>query len=65
MDKYICKICATIYDPEKGDAEDGIPPGTPFENIPEDWTCPVCGSPKNFYKILPEEEFLKIINKEF
>lgn len=65
MNKYICKICATIYDPEKGDAEDGILPGTPFENVSEDWTCPVCGSPKSFYTLLPEEEYERIKNKRF
>lgn len=64
MDKYICRVCATIYDPEKGDVEDGIPPGTPFENLPENWTCPVCGSAKSFYEFLPESEFFKIMNKE-
>lgn len=65
MDKYICKVCATIYDPQKGDVEDGIPPGTAFENIPNDWTCPVCGSPKSFYVLLPPEEYERIANKEF
>lgn len=46
MDKYICTVCATIYNPALGVLEDGIAPGTPFEKIPENWMCTVCGSPK-------------------
>ena len=65
MDKYICKVCATIYDPDKGDPEDDVLPGTPFEKVPESWTCPVCGSPKSFYELLPPEEYERIINKKF
>ena len=63
MDKYICKVCATIYDPELGDSEDKIPQGTPFENLPANWSCPVCGSPKDRFEILPPEEYEKIFNK--
>ena len=46
MDKYECTICGYIYDPEVGDSEHGIKPGTTFENLPGDWVCPVCGAPK-------------------
>ena len=42
MKKYVCDICGYIYDPEKGDPDSGIAPGTPFEEIPDDWTCPLC-----------------------
>ncbi len=63
MDKYICKVCATIYDPEIGDIEDGIKPQTPFEAIPDDWTCPICGSPKSSYELLSAEMF-EIIKKK-
>lgn len=42
MKKYECDVCGYIYDPEIGDSERGILPGTPFEELPEDWTCPVC-----------------------
>lgn len=42
MKKYICTVCQWVYDPEVGDPESGIEPGTSFENIPEDWVCPVC-----------------------
>lgn len=64
MDKYICQVCATIYDPYLGDPEDGFPPGTPFEGLPESWTCPVCGSPKSSYIPLPEEEYQKLVNEK-
>jgi len=44
--KYICAMpdCGWIFDPEKGDPEHGVRPGTAFENLPEGWTCPVCGA---------------------
>ena len=42
MKKYICTVCEYIYDPEQGDPESGIEPGTAFEDIPDDWTCPLC-----------------------
>ena len=44
--KYECGICGYIYDPEMGDPENGVEPGTPFEELPNDWECPVCGAPK-------------------
>lgn len=40
--KYRCKKCGWIYDPEKGDPKSGILPGTPFEELPDDWVCPRC-----------------------
>ena len=42
MKKYICTVCEYIYDPAQGDPESGIEPGTAFEDIPDDWTCPLC-----------------------
>lgn len=65
MDKYICNVCATIYNPDKGDIEDNIAPGTTFEDLPDTWNCPVCGSGKEHFKILPQEEYERIIKKEF
>lgn len=50
MDRYQCSVCGYIYDPEKGDPEGGIKPGTRFEDIPDDWTCPVCGASKDQFK---------------
>lgn len=43
MHKYQCDACEYVYDPELGDPTQGIAPGTPFENLPEDWECPDCG----------------------
>ena len=42
MKKYVCTACGYVYDPEKGDPENGIPAGTPFENLPVDWVCQLC-----------------------
>jgi len=50
MSKYICEICGYIYDPEKGDSSSGIPPGTPFEKLPDSWRCPICGADKTMFK---------------
>ena len=50
MDKYKCDVCGYIYDPEKGDPDGGIKPGTRFEDIPDEWTCPVCGAEKSQFK---------------
>lgn len=47
MKSYECEVCAYIYDPEVGDPEGGIAPGTPFDEIPDDWVCPVCGAEKS------------------
>lgn len=52
LHKYQCKVCGHIYDPEEGDPDSGIAPGTRFEDIPDDWECPVCGvSKKDFVMI--------------
>jgi rubredoxin len=53
MARYICSVCGYEYDPEVGDPDGGVEPGTPFENIPDDWVCPVCGAAKNQFQ--PEE----------
>jgi len=47
MSKYKCQVCGYIYNPELGDADGHVKPGTPFEELPEDWTCPVCGASKD------------------
>jgi len=54
MQKYVCTVCSHVYDPEEGDPDGGIEPGTAFEDIPEDWVCPVCGASKDQFE--PEEE---------
>ena len=61
MDRYICGVCATIYDPEIGDIEDGIQAMTDFEQLPDGWSCPVCGSSKAKFKLLSQEEYEKIM----
>lgn len=50
MKKYVCLVCGYIYDPAKGDQDNGVAPGTAFENVPEDWVCPVCGVGKDQFK---------------
>lgn len=54
MKKYICTVCDYIYDPEKGDMDGGIKPGTAFEDIPDDWVCPLCGVGKEDFEELDE-----------
>lgn len=48
--KYRCTVCGYIYDPEKGDPDSGIKPGTPFEELPENWVCPICGADKSAFE---------------
>jgi len=50
MAKYKCTVCGYIYDPELGDPDGGIKPGTPFEKLPDDWVCPVCGASKDQFE---------------
>ena len=50
MKKYVCMICGFIYDPAVGDPDGGIKPGTPFEDIPDDWVCPECGVDKSEFE---------------
>ncbi|MFA5941048.1 MAG: rubredoxin [Sinimarinibacterium sp.] len=50
MSKYICVICGYIYDPAVGVPDHGVAAGTAFESLPEDWTCPECGSPKSAFE---------------
>jgi len=48
--KYTCTVCGYVYDPEKGDPDSGIAPGTPFESLPANWVCPVCGAAKDMFQ---------------
>jgi rubredoxin len=50
MDKWECTPCGYVYDPEKGDPDNGIAPGTGFEDLPDDWVCPDCGVDKSFFE---------------
>lgn len=50
MDKYVCSVCGYVYDPEDGDPDNGIAPGTSFDDLPDDWTCPLCGAEKGLFE---------------
>ena len=50
MSRYVCITCGWVYDPEEGDPESGIPAGTPFDDIPEEWLCPACGVGKDMFE---------------
>jgi len=50
MAKYVCTVCGYIYDPQKGDPDSGIGSGTPFEKLPDDWVCPMCGAAKDMFE---------------
>jgi rubredoxin len=49
MQKYVCDVCGYIYDPQSGDPDNGVSPGTEFKDLPEDWVCPVCGAEKDSF----------------
>lgn len=50
MDKYRCTICGYIYDPALGDEDNGIESGTSFQDLPDDWRCPLCGAMKKYFE---------------
>jgi rubredoxin len=50
MQKYECTACGYIYEPETGDPENGIEPGTAFSDLPDDWVCPLCGVGKDMFE---------------
>lgn len=56
MAKYRCTVCGYIYDPEIGDPDSGIQAGTPFEQLPDDWVCPVCGATKDQFEKMENQE---------
>jgi len=47
VDKWECTICGYVYDPDVGDPDNGVKPGTPFDDLPDNWVCPVCGAGKD------------------
>jgi len=51
MQKYVCTACGYVYNPEEGDPDSGIAPGTPFEDIPDEWVCPLCGATKEDFEL--------------
>ena len=50
MSRYECQVCGYIYDPAQGDPAGDVPAGTPFEKLPDDWVCPVCGADKSQFE---------------
>lgn len=50
MQRYVCTVCGYVYDPAEGDPDNGVPAGTPFESLPPDWVCPVCGASKDQFE---------------
>ena len=50
MDKWECMVCGYIYDPAEGDPDNGMPPGTAWEALPDDWVCPDCGAEKDMFE---------------
>jgi len=50
LDKYVCSVCGYVYDPAEGDSNGGIEPGTAFEDLPDNWTCPICGAEKSEFE---------------
>jgi rubredoxin len=49
MDKWICDVCGWVYDPQVGDPDNGVDPGTAFEDLSDDWVCPECGAGKDMF----------------
>lgn len=54
MDKYECTLCGYIYDPAEGDPDNGVEPGTAFNDLPPDWECPLCGASKDDFEKVEE-----------
>lgn len=51
MKKYVCLVCGYVYNPEEGDPDNGVSPGTDFEDIPDTWVCPLCGVGKDDFEV--------------
>jgi rubredoxin len=51
MKKYVCELCGYVYDEAKGDPDEGIPAGTKWEDVSEDWVCPDCGAGKDAFEL--------------
>ncbi len=50
MDRYVCSVCGYVYDPAQGDPDNDVAAGTKFEDLPDDWVCPVCGAGKEDFE---------------
>jgi rubredoxin len=51
MDRHECTVCGYLYNPDEGDPDNGIDPGTAYDDLPDDWACPVCGASKYQFEI--------------
>ena len=56
MKKYVCDVCGYVYDPAVGDPDNGIAPGTAFEDLPADWACPLCGVGKDEFSETEQQQ---------
>ena len=56
MATYVCELCGYVYNPSEGDPENGIAPNTDFEDLPDDWVCPLCGASKEDFSVEKTEE---------
>ena len=54
MHRYVCDVCGWVYGPSKGDPDNGVPPGTAWEDVPDDWRCPLCGMGKEDFSPVKE-----------
>lgn len=52
MKKWQCTLCTYVYDPVLGDPDNDVAPGTPFEELPDDWVCPDCGAEKEYFEVI-------------
>ena len=57
MANYVCVLCEYRYRPHKGDIDNGIEPGTEFDELPEDWVCPLCGASKDDFELVDDDSF--------
>jgi rubredoxin len=52
MEKWVCTCCGYVYEPEMGDPDNGVAPGTPFDKIPDTWVCPLCHALKKAFEVI-------------
>ena len=64
MKQYTCLVCGYVYDPVHGDPDQGIEPGTSFDDLPDDWECPVCGAAVMELQEIPSAEGDPVIEVE-
>ena len=57
MTKYVCDLCGYVYDPAEGDPDNGVPPGTAWEDVPDDWVCPLCGAGKEDLSVMADYSY--------